>query len=391
MRVSYWTYYAVWILSAYLIRQPWLLVGVVAFVVLRRWIPDPGAIGRALRRASALRSQVDVNAANVPARRDLAVLYLDLLRPRKAIALLEQALARDPGSAELLYLHGLALHRAGRHENALAPLVQSVEADARVRFGGAYLAAGDSLLALGRNEEAIDAYERYTAVNGSDVGAYARLARAHANAGDSAAAGAAVREAIDTWRVLPGGLRRRYFGRFLGAQWARVWLLREPAAVALALLLAAATMVGARWAYPVLREALRPAPSRATGPGAAQRHALLDAFARCGSQTTGGFAGEYEPVGDPDEARSRALEGFEVLRDRITAGDDPVLELCLTRTFESTPQRLRAEAVWHEGADGRGDASLVELRLERAAETVRFTFYEPGSEPRWWVTLRRAE
>src|SRR3954471_16163189 len=115
---SYLTYYLGWMALAYVVRQPVLLVGVVVFLVFRRYIPDPGALLRAMRRASALKHQIGVNAANVTARRDLAVIYLDLRRPKAALALLEQALRRDPNDPELLFLSGRALHRAGRHAEA---------------------------------------------------------------------------------------------------------------------------------------------------------------------------------------------------------------------------------------------------------------------------------
>src|SRR5689334_13068421 len=174
---SYVSYYLVWMLLAYALREPWLLVGAAVFLVLRRFIPDPTALFRALSRGRALRAQVEVNPANVTARRDLATIYLDVLRPRAAATLMQEALARTPNDAELLYLSGVALHRAGSHADALGPLVRAVELDPRVRFGEPYLVVGDALSALGRQEEAEDAYERYIDSNSSEVVGYVRLAR----------------------------------------------------------------------------------------------------------------------------------------------------------------------------------------------------------------------
>jgi hypothetical protein len=48
-----------------------------------------------------------------------------------------------------------------------------------------------------------------------------------------------------------------------------------------------------------------------------------------------------------------------------------VQEFYLTRLLESSPNRLRAEAVWHEDVANPGDASLVELTLVREGEAVR--------------------
>ena len=229
---SFWTYYLAWTFLAYALREPWLLAGVAVFLVLRRFIPDPTALFRALSRSRRLRAQVAVNPANVTARRDLAELYLDILRPRAALTLLEAALTRTPNDAELLYLSGLALERAGRHEAALAPLVRAVELDARIRFGAPFLAAGDALSALGRHEEAVDAYERYVDANSSDIVGFVKLARAHVRRGQPTEAEKELREGLATWRSLPAWRKRRAFFRgYVAAFWTRVWWLREPSAI----------------------------------------------------------------------------------------------------------------------------------------------------------------
>lgn len=228
----YWTYYLGWIALTYVMREPRLLIGIAGLLVLRRVLPDPGALLRLFRRGRALRDQVEVNPRNVTASRDLAILYLDVLRPARALALLETALERCPNDADLLYLAGLSLSRTGRHEPALSRLEAAVEADPRVRFGLPYLVAGDALLALRRYPEAADAYERYTGHNGSDLRGYLGVARAHHGAGEHREAAAAVAEALRTWRILPRHMRRKMFRQMLRAQWARVWMLREPSAIA---------------------------------------------------------------------------------------------------------------------------------------------------------------
>ena len=68
--MRYWTYYLLWTFGAYALSQPWLLAGVAVFLLLRKVIPDPGALLRGMRRMHSLRAQVEVNAANVTARRD---------------------------------------------------------------------------------------------------------------------------------------------------------------------------------------------------------------------------------------------------------------------------------------------------------------------------------
>ena len=68
-----------------------------------------------------MQADIDANPANVTARRDLAKIWLEKHRPRRALPLLEQAIARDPDSIELLYLSGVAHLLAGNHETAVPP------------------------------------------------------------------------------------------------------------------------------------------------------------------------------------------------------------------------------------------------------------------------------
>jgi tetratricopeptide (TPR) repeat protein len=387
-------------LLAYVAQQPVLLVGVLLFLVLRRYIPDPGAIWRALRRARSLRDQVNVNAANVTARRDLAVIYLDLRRPKAALVLVEQALLRDGSDPELLFLHGLALHRAGRHEEALAPLVRSVEHRA-VRYGEPYRIAGDALLALGRIEEAIDAYEHYARHNHSDVAVHVQLARAHARAGDGAATRASLAKAFETWREIPSAMRRKSIGAWLEAHWLRARLLGDPTAIVAIVAIVAGLAVGVRALAPYLRDAFASSAGRRSSSIAMaayqqERAALLEAFGRCGSESTGEFAGKYviealspASTAELDATNREQYMNFEVKRDRIQSGARLVQEFCLTRVLERTPNGIRAEAVWHEDVNDPGDALRVEVRFERVADRFRFGMAELGAAPTTWISLRR--
>jgi len=266
--MSYWTYYLLWFLLAYGVRQPWLLAGILVFLVLRQWIPDPSALFRALRRGRDLRVQVSLNPANVTARRDLATIYLDVLRPAPALALVEEALVRDPESAELLYLKGLALHRLRRHAEATEPLVRAVERNPTLRWGEPYRVAGDALSAVGRFEEAIDAYERMARINSSDVKVHVALARAHAKVGDRQAARASVHAASDTFHHIPGRLRRRAASAWLESQWLRIVLLRDPWAIGVAVAIAATLAIAVGYAVPLVRRASAAAPRALVPPDA---------------------------------------------------------------------------------------------------------------------------
>ena len=379
---SYFAYYLAWAFFSYALRTPWLLLGLVVLLLLRPFLPNPAALARLFGRARRLRAQVAVNRANVTARRDLATIYLDGLRARSALPLLREGLALSPNDAELLYLLGLSLHRSGKHEEALSPLVQAVDVDPRVRHGAPFSVAGDALSALGRWEGALDAYEHYQADNSSDVSGYTRLARCHAKLGDRKAARAALHEGIRTWRLLPGSMMRRQFGYLLRAHWARAVVLREPTAIASLLALCALLASAGYFAY-------RPVLGLFSHPSRHERRpydvSYLD-FARCGSQSTADFVGKYDVLSEPGQRQlpddnETSARNFEIMPDRIQF--DSVLreELCLTKVFELTAGSLRAEAVWHEDIADPGDASLVGLRLDRAGHTTTLTFWDAQDGP----------
>lgn len=385
---SVFTYYLGWILLSYLLRQPWLLLGLLVLLLFSRFLPSPNALVGLLGRARRLRAQVEINRANITARRDLAVIYLEGRRARSAIPLLEEGLALSPNDAELLYLLGLALDRAGRHEESLPRLVRAIEIDARVRYGLPYVAAGDALAALGRWEEALDAYERYLGTNTSDVSAYTRLARARARTGDAKGARDTLTEGIRTWGVLPSSMKRRQFGRYIRAHLARVSVLREPKAIAQLCAAIALCALLLSFVYaPVVN--LFTSKSRAR-LSVAERHALYEAFARCGSQSTGAFSGRYAVR--PESLRAAAAlhanaarrgpsnelvrrfeerySNFEVRADRIVSGGSVVQAFCLSRVRESSPTTLLSEAVWLEDVQAPGDASMVILRLKRQGDVT---------------------
>jgi predicted Zn-dependent protease len=220
--MGYWTYYLIWILVAYGARHPWLALGAVVFFALRRFIPDPLVWLQTSGRIRRLRQQIEANQANVTARRDLAVIYLQRLRPRTALKLLDEARQREPKDAELLYLTGLAKLRAGDAKGAIEPLVAAVDIDPRVRFGEPYLVAAEALVKLGILEEAADALHRYTHANTSSVEGRVRLALLERRRGDRNAAKEALREALSTWRQVPGYRRRKELRWWFRAQWARL-------------------------------------------------------------------------------------------------------------------------------------------------------------------------
>jgi tetratricopeptide (TPR) repeat protein len=215
----WWSYYAFWMLVSAAVAvgtaHPILLGVIVVFVVARPWLPDPVLYLRMAGRVRSLQTQIDLNPANATARAQLAEIWLAKRRPRRAIPLLDQALERDPKSAELRYLLGLAKLRAGKANDALEPLAAALAQDPKLRYGSGYLAIGQALEQVGRNDEASEAYERFVKINTSSLEGLYRLERIREKTGDKTGAASARKEALDTYRVLPRYQRRRQLGWWL--------------------------------------------------------------------------------------------------------------------------------------------------------------------------------
>lgn len=219
--MGYWLYYLGFMALTFALQRPALMVGVLVFVALRPFIPDPIVLAQTWRKIRALNAQIAANPANITARRDLASLWLERLRPGRALLLLDEARRRAPDDAELLYLTGLARMRSGDPEGALLPLVRAVEIEPRLRYGDPYLAAAEALFLLGRMEEAEDALERFTRTNTSSIQGHVLLANVRGKLGNAEGAKAALQEAFDTWNTLPGYRRRSEM-----QWWLRAWVMR---------------------------------------------------------------------------------------------------------------------------------------------------------------------
>jgi tetratricopeptide (TPR) repeat protein len=225
--VSTLTYYlafmAVWHLVGRGLDYPSLLAGAALLLLVRRWLPDPYRYVKHRRLIARLRSEIAQNPDNATARRDLAVIWIAKGRPRRALFLIDQALARDSESTELLFLRGKALLGCGDAAGALDPLIRAARRNERHAYGEAYLIAGRALEAMRRSAEAEDAYERYVAINSSSVEGHVRLARSRRGR-DADGVRRALGEAIDTFGQIPAFRRRKELGWYLCAQLMRVGL-----------------------------------------------------------------------------------------------------------------------------------------------------------------------
>lgn len=216
------SYYAFWILApmvaSFVAARPAVLLIAPVALVLRRWLPDPWVLLRDLGRVRALQSAVAANSANVTARRDLAKIWLAQGRGKRALPVLAEAIARDPDSAELRWLHGCCLLQAGEPARALDAFLEVVHLDAGVAQGEAYLRAGDALIALARWDDAEDALDRFLDVQGSSVEGWYKLARVHRGRRDRDGARRALERARACFGGAPGFHRRRQLGWYLRAR-----------------------------------------------------------------------------------------------------------------------------------------------------------------------------
>ena len=209
------SYYLFWFLAptilAIVSSHPAILLVVVVAFVARRWIPDPYLWLKYLARVRSLSAEIAANPENLVAKRSLAMILLAKRRPKRAVPLLEAALAREPDSAELHFLLGLANLRLGAWQPAVDSLSASLHVDDRLRYGDGYLYAGDALVKLGRLDDAEEAYQRFIAKNSSSLEGRYKLARVRKEKGDVAGAKQAERDVKATYKQLPGFQRRKQF------------------------------------------------------------------------------------------------------------------------------------------------------------------------------------
>ena len=230
----YWMYYAATFFLAYAERNPKVGVAALAFFVLRPWLPDPVVIVRNLSRIGRLRRLASLNAANVPARRDLGLAYLDLRMYGTALEWLDEATKLDPKNQELAYLRGLALLKRGDAEEALRAFGEAVGIDpdkgepfsshsargndrAFRRVAEAYLGAADALERLGRLPQAEEALTVSSSFNTSSLEPLVRLSRVRRRQGNADGSREALREARRTWGQLPGFMKRKQLGLYVRA------------------------------------------------------------------------------------------------------------------------------------------------------------------------------
>jgi len=115
---------------------------------------DRGGFGASHRAVGAIEAQVRANPADMVARRELAAIWLTGHRPRRALAHLTEAGAKEPDDLELRLLESEALAQAGKDAEAAAGFLAIGERDPRFRYGAPALAAAACFAEIGKLEEA---------------------------------------------------------------------------------------------------------------------------------------------------------------------------------------------------------------------------------------------
>ncbi|MEI8258757.1 MAG: tetratricopeptide repeat protein, partial [Deltaproteobacteria bacterium] len=195
-------------------------LALVAFVA-RRWLPDPVVWLGTARSVREKRARAAALPADLLTRRDLSRLLIARGRPRDAVPLLEEAIAKGLHDPETFYLLGLSRLRSGDPAGSLEPFVRTAQANGRFLMGDPYVAAAQALTLLARHEEAEDALDHALAVNSSRVDAHVALARVRTARGDLAGARRAYDKAIETWGDLPDFMRWKTLSSYLAARWGR--------------------------------------------------------------------------------------------------------------------------------------------------------------------------
>jgi len=221
------TYYLFWLvgpaLLAIFLEHPAFLGVVVLGLVARPWLPDPLLYLRYLGRTRRLQGEIRVNRANITARRDLALIWLEKRRAKRALPLIEEALAQDSNSLQLRQLRGVALLQLRRYEEAVHCFVDVVQRDSRHGFGEPYLRAADALIALGRWDDAEDALEHFVVENRSSVEGQYKRALVARGRGDRPAFKQGLRDARSLYREVPRYQQRRQFAWYVRALFSSVF------------------------------------------------------------------------------------------------------------------------------------------------------------------------
>lgn len=216
------------------------------------WSPERYLLRR--RDIARFRRRLALNPGDRDARHRLATALLERGAHREALELLERNLADGENDAETLASAGQAAFASrdpAACERGIALLERARAAASRVALPGIDLAMARGFADHGRWSDARAALLRFVEARPGSIEGYARLARAHEELGDAAAASDARHRGWICWREQPPFQRR--FDR----AWA--WRLR-PAFAAAHVGVAAAVAIVLGWGLSRIELLRMPAP-----------------------------------------------------------------------------------------------------------------------------------
>ncbi len=155
--------------------------------VLTRTDADRERLATDFRRKAATEDIVGVemqlrqSPGNTPLRTDLALLYLEVGRPREAAAHFSTVVEQMPDSASAHYNLGTALERAGAFDDATSHYARAVAL--KPEYAAARVNLGNMRLRQGRADEAATEYEAALALTPDDFSAHNNLGRVRLNQG----------------------------------------------------------------------------------------------------------------------------------------------------------------------------------------------------------------
>ena len=221
-RMSQLLFYAFFYGRDFIFEHPLVVATLVGVYLLRHRFPSPVMYLRTARHVARLKREVAANADNVTARRDLAQVWLQRRRPKRAEQLLVEARRRDPEMAELAYLLALAKVARGDHDSAIELCIEAAAREPKLRYGDVYRVAAIALMAADRLPEAEDALLRLLAINSSSVEGWVRLARVRRKLGDAAGGKVALDGAVEAFQHSPRFRKRAELGWYARARWVKL-------------------------------------------------------------------------------------------------------------------------------------------------------------------------
>ncbi|QQE80133.1 lipopolysaccharide assembly protein LapB [Alicyclobacillus sp. SO9] len=187
-----------------------ILIVIIYYFIDRRYIglfPSVIKPFRRLMRTSNLRRQIAMNPHDMPAKYDLARTYMEKRQYRGALRLLEDLSDTMKESEDVVYDTGVCYLALGNLEKGEQLVLRSLEKNKQLRYGEPYLKLAVAY-SSSDPDKALRFVQEVQSYNFSSCESYYRMAQLHRHFGRKQEARDALRQCLDTYRVLPRFRRR---------------------------------------------------------------------------------------------------------------------------------------------------------------------------------------